>query len=276
MEESRLKPEKMKSNYPEFEIAVFAALKAGKEIMKIYNSDFSTKTKDDNSPITLADLESNKIIKKILSKTKHLILSEEDTDNKKRLAEKKIWVVDPLDGTTDFVNRTGEFTVMIGLVEQKKPVLGVIYIPSENTLFAAEKGCGAWKFSNSSWARINVSKVSDLSQCRAIGSRYHLSDTEKDFLNKLHITKFSSVGSSLKVTKICSNSADVYLTTTNKMKEWDTCASYCIISEAGGKMTDMFGNDLTYNNENVHHEDGILVTNNLVHDSIVEEFKKLN
>ena len=261
---------------PEFEIALNAAIEAGKEILKIYKTDFKSKNKEDNSPITIADLKSNKIIKSILSKTGIPVLSEEDKDDKKRLKQNRVWIIDPLDGTTDFVNKTGEFTVMIGLVEQKKPVLGVIYWPTENTLFAAEKGCGAWKFSNSSWERIAVSKISDLSKCRAIGSRYHLSEVEKDLLKKLQITKFTSVGSSLKVLKISSNSADVYLTTTNKMKEWDTCASYSIISEAGGKMTDMLGNDLSYNNQNVNHENGILVTNNLVHESIINEFKKLD
>jgi len=108
----------------------------------------------------------------------------------------------------------------------------------------------------------------------AIGSRYHISEVEKELLKKLQITKFTSIGSSLKVAKISSNSADVYITTTNKMKEWDTCASYSIISEAGGKMTDMLGNDLSYNNRDVNHENGILVTNNLVHDRIITEFKK--
>ncbi len=91
----------------------------------------------------------------------------------------------------------------------------------------------------------------------------------------MQISDFTSIGSSLKVGKISSGVADVYLTTTDKMKEWDTCASYCIISEAGGKMTDMQGNDMSYNNKIVNHMNGILVTNGLVHDKIVEEFKKL-
>ena len=266
----------LKSNLPEFEVALNAAKKAGEEIMKIYKSDFSSKIKEDNSPITLADLKSNKIIKEILSKTGHEILSEEDKDDKERIEKKRIWVIDPLDGTTDFIKRTGEFTVMIGLVEEKKPILGVIYWPTQKILFAAEKGCGAWKFSNNLWERIQVSKVSELRKCRAIGSRQHLSNKEKNFLKILQITNFSSVGSSLKVAKISSDAADVYLTITNKMKEWDTCASYCIVTEAGGKMTDMLGNDLSYNNQTVNHENGILVTNGLVHDRIVEEFKKLD
>ena len=202
MTTSWVRPKKFEPNLPEFEVAQRAAIAAGREIIKIYRKDFSSKVKKDDSPITEADLKSNKTIKEILSKTGHKILSEEDKDNKERLKQNRVWIVDPLDGTTDFVNRTGEFTVMIGLVEKKKPLLGIIYWPTENTLFVAQKGNGSWKFSNNSWKRIWVSKVSELSKCRAIGSRYHISDNEKTLLNKLGITKFTSVGSSLKVAKI--------------------------------------------------------------------------
>lgn len=267
-------PEKMKSALPEFEIALKAAVKAGKEVTKVYSSDFTSTTKKDNSPITIADLKSNKIIKEILSETGITILSEEDLDDKKRLDEKKVWIIDPLDGTTDFIKKTGEFTVMISLAEAGKPLLGVIYWPTENTVFAAQRGCGTWMFSNNSWKQIFVSKISELKKCRAVGSRHHISDVEMDLLKKLHLKKFTSIGSSLKAAKISSGKAEVYLTTTNKIKEWDTCASYCIISEAGGKMTDMLGNDLSYNNQNVNHLNGVLVTNGLVHDKIVKEFQK--
>jgi 3'(2'), 5'-bisphosphate nucleotidase len=95
------------------------------------------------------------------------------------------------------------------------------------------------------------------------------------FIKKLGIKDFTSIGSSLKVGKISSGEADAYITTTNKMKEWDSAASYCLVSEAGGKMTDMAGNDITYNNKIVNHQNGILVTNGLIHDKIVKEFKKL-
>jgi len=258
----------------EFEIALNAAIQAGKEIVKIYKTDFLSKNKEDDSPITIADLRSNKIIKEILSKTGITILSEEDKDDKRRLKQNRVWIIDPLDGTTDFVNKTGEFTVMIALVEKNKPLLGVIYWPTEDTLFAAQKGSGSWMLSNNAWKKIRVSNVSELSECEIVGSRHHLSETEKDLLKKLQLTKFTSIGSSLKVGKISNGSADVYLTTTNKMKEWDTCASYCIIAEAGGKMTDMLGNDFSYNNEDINHKNGILVTNGLVHDKIVKEFLK--
>jgi len=260
---------------PELDIAIKAAIEAGNEILEIYKKDFDTFRKKDDSPITEADLRSNEIIKKSLSKTKYLILSEEDKDDQNRILEKIIWIIDPLDGTSDFIDRTGEFTVMIALIENKKPILGVIYWPIEKTLFVAQKNRGAFKFSNNKWDKISVTKINKFSNCRIVGSRHHLSDTEKKFIKKLGINDFTSVGSSLKVGKISSGLAEAYITTTNKIKEWDTAASYCIISEAGGRMTDMLGNELTYNNKNVYHENGILVTNGLIHDKVVQEFKKL-
>lgn len=260
---------------PELDIALEAADEAGKAILEIYKGEFMEFTKKDDSPITEADLKSNEIIKKYLSKTPHQILSEEDKDDLERLSKDTIWIVDPLDGTSDFIDKTGEFTVMIALVKNKKPILGIIGWPTEKTFFVAQKDKGAFKFSNNEWKKISVTDTSDLTKCRTLGSRHHLSEKEKSFIKKLGIVDFTSIGSSLKVGKISSGEAEAYITTTNKMKEWDSAASYCIITEAGGKMTDMLGNEIVYNNENVYHQNGILVTNGLIHNKIIEEFKKL-
>ena len=260
---------------PELDIAIKAAQKASNTILEIYQSDYNTFTKSDDSPVTDADLKSNKVINEILSNTKYSILSEEDFDDQSRLSKDMIWIVDPLDGTSDFIDKTGEFTVMIALIQNKKPILGVIAWPTEKILFVAQKNCGAFRYSNHKWDKISVTKIDEISKCRTVGSRHHLSDKEKKFIKKIGIKDFTSIGSSLKVGKISSGEAEAYITTTNKMKEWDTAASYCIISEAGGKMTDMVGNELTYNNKDVYHQNGILVTNGLIHNKIIKEFKKL-
>jgi len=261
---------------PELDVAIEAVYEAGNSILEIYEGKYETFTKSDDSPITEADLKSNEIIKTVLAKTNHKILSEEDKDDQRRLSEEIIWIVDPLDGTSDFIDKTGEFTVMIALIKNKKPIIGVIGWPTEKTIFAAQKGGGAFRFSKGRWEEISVTKVSELSKCKVVGSRHHLSEKEKMFIKKLGIKNFTSIGSSLKVGKISSGEAEAYITTTNKMKEWDSAASYCLISEAGGKMTDMLGNDITYNNKIVNHQNGILVTNGLIHDKIVKEFKKLD
>jgi len=255
--------------FPELDLALEAAVKGGDKIMEIYKTNFDSGTKENDEPITEADLASNKIIKEILKKSGHYILSEEDKDNVSRLNEKKLWIVDPLDGTSDFIDRTGEFTVMIALVEDKKPVLGVINWPDGKTVFIAQKGKGAYRFSNGSWGKIYVSKTEELKNCKAVGSRHHLSAKEKGLIQKLGIPEFTSIGSSLKVGKISCGEADVYLTFTDKMKEWDSCASNCIVTEAGGKMTDMLGSEITYNNKIVNHQNGILVTNGILHEKIL-------
>lgn len=256
-------------------LAIDAAIQASNVVMEIYAQDFAIGRKDDDSPITKADLQSNQIIKEILSSSGLPILSEEDEDDKSRLGQEKIWIVDPLDGTSDFVNKTGEFTIMIALVEKKKPTLGIISRPTTNMLFLAQRGSGAFAFEQESWKKLAVSKTSELKKCNAVGSRFHLTEAEKEFFKSLGVESFASRGSSLKVAEICMGVADIYLTTSNKIKQWDTCASYCLITESGGKMTDMYGNDVLYNTERLNHENGLLVTNSLVHDQIIKKYQSL-
>jgi len=260
--------------FPETPLAIQAALEAGKIVMDVYEHEFSSTLKKDNEPLTEADVKSNQIIQKIISDSGHPILSEESEDYKKRLDSKKIWIVDPLDGTSDFIKKTGEFTIMISLVKDNIPILGVIYWPTQSTLYLAQKDQGAFKSENDVWSRLSVSNISNLKNCRAIGSRYHISEIEQNLIKRLNISQFTSKGSSLKVADISSGNAELYFTTTNKIKHWDTCASHCLITEAGGKMTDMLGNDLKYNTEKVNHENGLLVSNGLIHDQVINIYNK--
>ncbi len=263
--------------FPETKLALNAAQKAAEIVLNIYKQDFSVSQKDDNEPITQADIQSNQVIVKSLSQSELPILSEESPNQKeKRIDSKKLWIIDPLDGTTDFVNKTGEFTIMIALVEKNTPIMGVISHPIENKLYVSQKGQGAFRYYKEEWIKLEVSTTSIISQCRAVGSRFHQSEQEKNFLKTLEISKFTSRGSSLKVLDISSAKAELYFTTSNKIKQWDTCASNSIISEAGGKMTDMSGQPLKYNTENVAHQNGILVTNNIIHQNIVEKYSKFN
>ncbi len=263
------------SKVPELGKIIDGMVKAGDKILEIYETDFSTEKKEDDSPITQADIESNKILKEVLGETGITILSEEDTDDKKRLSEEKVWIVDPLDGTTDFVNRTGEFTIMVGLVENQKSVLGLIYWPIKKKMYLAESGKGAFCY-NEEWEKIEVTMMAEMQNCQALVSRHHLSEKEKKLLDEMEISVVTSIGSSLKVTEIASGEAEIYITTTDKMKQWDTCASNCIISEAGGKMTDISGKDMVYNTESVNHENGILVTNGIIHQDALHAVSRLD
>ncbi len=162
---------------------------------------------------------------------------------------------------------------MISLLDGKHPILGIIYWPTKDKLFFAQKDNGAYKLDDGIWSKLSVSNISELSECKVVGSRYHISTNEKKFLELLKTSNFISKGSSLKVADISSGLAELYFTTTDKIKQWDTCASYCLIHEAGGKMSDMYGNDLEYNTEKLNHENGLLVSNGLIHDKIIKLYK---
>ena len=181
---------------------------------------------------------------------------------------------------------------MIGLIENHIPVMGLVYVPTKKILYFAERGNGAfcytgkshwgwkrrfggWDLTREKWKKISVRSTNEISKCLALVSRHHLSDKEKKMLDHLNIKNTASIGSSLKVMEIASGRADIYLTSTNKMKQWDTAASHCIISEAGGKMTDISGNDLIYNTESVNHENGLLVTNESIHEEVVSKVSQV-
>lgn len=270
----------MKNNIPiinplsEINLAIDAVIDAGKTVMEIYDQGFEQMTKINNEPLTKADVESNKIIHEIISTSDHPILSEESDDTKKRLERKTVWIVDPLDGTSDFIHKTNEFTIMIGLVKEQKPILGVIYCPTNDTLYVAQQDQGAYQLLGEKWSKLSVSTISDLAKSRVVCSRHHLSQNERDFLENIHPMKLTQRGSSLKAIDVASGMAEFYFTSSNKIKQWDTCASYCLIKEAGGNITDIFGNDLEYNTEQINHKNGISITNGSVHTQLINSYKK--
>ena len=259
---------------PETNLAINSVIDAGKTVMKIYNQPFETKIKSDNSPITEADIASNKIIQKIISTSDYPILSEETKDNKKRLEKETVWIIDPLDGTSDFVNKTGEFTIMIGLVRKQVPILGIIYCPPQNTLYVAQQNQGSYQLAGEKWSKISVSTISDLTKSRTVYSRHHSEESERLFFKYIKTKKLTKRGSSLKAIDVASGTSELYFTSTNKIKQWDTCASYCLVKEAGGNITDVYGNDLNYNIDDVNHQNGIIVSNGLVHEKVVNSYKR--
>ena len=256
------------------ELAIKAVLEASKVVMEIYAKDFSVQAKVDKEPVTEADIASDKVIQKIINSAGYPILSEEVTDDKDRLEYDKVWIIDPLDGTRDFIDKTGEFSIMIALIENHKPIIGVVYQPTIDLLYVAEAGVGVYQKQNNVWQKLTVSDLTDLSKIKAVTSRSHLADNEKEFLQKLGIQNFQPKGScGLKVGDLCQAIAQLYFTMTDKIKHWDTAAAYCMIKEAGGVMTDMLGNDMVYNTDITNHQNGILVTNGHVHQEIVEQYK---
>lgn len=230
-------------------IAIKAALKAGKETLKYYKVELDVLLKEDNSPLTQADLESNEVINNYLSKTEIPILSEENkiTAYTERSNWKTFWLVDPLDGTKEFINNSPEYTVNIALIEDNKPIMGVVFTPAKSLLYYGLKGLGSFKvkmdgkFNIESLMkkskRIQTGKVHK--KLIVVASKSHLSDETKQFISKLEKVRgkceTSSYGSSLKLCMVAEGSADIYPRLGPTM-EWDTAASHAVAEFAGCKI----------------------------------------
>ena len=245
-------------------LAIDAAIQAGKKIIEIYNSDdFNLEYKLDDSPLTIADTASNKIIKNILDASNIPILSEEGNilDFNKRKNLKHLWVVDPLDGTKEFIKKNNEFTVNISLIENSVPVIGVIYAPALNVLYFSEKKLGAYKvfitnldeFDHSNPLRLPL--IKKFKEYKVLTSRSHLNDNTLDYIDNLKVNNLKVVsvpmGSSLKFCLLAEGLADCYPRFSPCM-EWDTAAGQIICDEAGFKVIDLKTmKPIVYNRENL-------------------------
>lgn len=247
--------------------ALAAAIEAGKAIMEVYNSDFDIEIKGDNSPLTTADKKANTVINAHLSETSHPIISEENRqiDFSERQKWGSCWIVDPLDGTKEFIKRNGEFTVNIALAVEGNPLLGVIYVPVSRTLYYTnENGSESYKY-NVNPEAYSVSEILNTSEVlqptvelpspvRVVGSRSHLNDDTRNFISELekeHSVEIVSKGSSLKFCLVAEGEADVYPRYAPTM-EWDTAAGQAICQAAGINVIDnTTGKPLRYNKENL-------------------------
>jgi 3'(2'), 5'-bisphosphate nucleotidase len=247
-------------------IAINAALTAGEEILKIYTSaDFKVAYKSDKSPLTIADKNAHSIIERALAKTKIPILSEEgdDFDYNQRQNLEKLWIVDPLDGTKEFIKKNDEFTVNIALIENKRPTLGVIYAPALNLLYFSEEKLGSYKLvlktSLLSTLDYNMALKLPISinknRYAVVTSRSHLDKETLSYIENLKNIRSNvesiAIGSSLKFCLLAEGSADCYPRFSPCM-EWDTAAGQIICKEAGFKLIDQTTNtEMLYNRENL-------------------------
>ena len=238
-------------------IASEAALMAGEEIMKIYNdSEFiDFKKKKDNSPLTKADRASHNIISKILKNTKIEIISEEKkiAEFNKRKKWKYYWLVDPLDGTKEFIKKNGEFTVNIALVKNNIPYIGIVYCPTFKTLYWNDPKTGSYKKHINNIVKLKKREEINFKDpnLRVVTSRSHMNKETEGFLTKLNKPKIVPVGSSLKILFLAENNADIYPRYGPTM-EWDTAAAHAI---ANGSNVKLFkSNDkseISYNKKNL-------------------------
>lgn len=246
--------------------AINAAIKGGEAIMQVYNSDFEVEKKSDNSPLTIADKNCNQVIEQFLKETNLPVLSEEgaSVDFAERKKWQYSWLVDPLDGTKEFIKRNGEFTVNIAMIFKGEPIMGVIYVPVKQHLYFAMEGLGSYKMISKSLVK-NLDNLV-LSATRLpiknnrdnyviVGSRSHMSkETELFFEEKkkqFGNVEVLAVGSSLKLCMVAEGRADVYPRYAPTM-EWDTGAGHAIAKFAGFSITKYnSSDDLVYNKKDL-------------------------
>ncbi|MCC8358464.1 3'(2'),5'-bisphosphate nucleotidase CysQ [Salinimicrobium sediminilitoris] len=249
------------------EVAIQASLAAGKRIMEIYNNeDFEIEAKGDDSPLTKADLASHDIIMEYLRETNIPVLSEEGKDlpYEERKQWSELWIVDPIDGTKEFIKRNGEFTVNIALVKDQVPVMGVIYVPALKELYFAEKATGSYKlegiteFSGMEEIAKTATKLPQTTNNKpytVVASKSHLSPETEEYIKELQkeLGEVNSIskGSSLKLCMVAEGQADCYPRFAPTM-EWDTAAGQAICMYAGKTVTDYTTKkEMLYNRENL-------------------------
>ena len=229
------------------------ARRAGREILDVYGSDFEARAKADNSPLTEADLRAHRLIVAALEtlEPRLPVLSEEAAEiaHAERASWQRYWLVDPLDGTKEFVSRNGEFTVNIALIEGHRPVLGVVHIPVSDTTYSGVPGAGAWRESHDrARTRIGVRQIA-ARPLRIVGSRSHGDPRLAQALKALGPHELRVAGSSIKLCLIADGSADLY-PRLGPTSEWDIAAGQAVVEAAGGqvvRLTD--GHSLSYNDK---------------------------
>ena len=252
---------------PLVELICKAALSGGKAILSVYESDFAIEHKDDKSPLTEADKQAHQAIVKELDETEYPVLSEEGRDipYEERKNWEYFWMVDPLDGTKEFIKRNGEFTVNIALIHQQKALMGVIYVPVKDELYIGVNGVGAYKVdAYSTKVNHNIGELMSTGnqlpkkidrKYTIVGSRSHMSAETEDFMNEKKKEKgeveIISVGSSLKLCMVAEGKADAYPRFAPTM-EWDTAAGQAIVEAMGGKVINWkTKSPMLYNRENL-------------------------
>jgi 3'(2'), 5'-bisphosphate nucleotidase len=247
----------------ELQEALAAASLAAGTIMEIYARPFEVTIKSDDSPVTIADQAADEIISNYLRSTfpNHAFLTEESNDDLTRLNNDYVWIIDPIDGTKDFIAKNGEFTINIALSYKHEIVVGVVMLPALNEVYFASKSHGSYKQTPQGVKRIHVNdKIDDLT---VLFSRFHVNEKERALVEKHRdkIKHTATFGSCLKACRIASGLAEITYRCSGGTKEWDTAASQIIVEEAGGLFVTPSGARLTYNRSDVYNRDGYIIVN---------------
>jgi 3'(2'), 5'-bisphosphate nucleotidase len=230
---------------------------AGERILAVYNRPFAVERKEDGSPLTAADRAAHElIVERLCALTPELpILSEESAtiDYSVRSGWRRFWLVDPLDGTREFVKRNGEFTVNIALIDANRPVLGVVHVPVTGVSYLGVAGRGAWKEQGGARAPIRARPYRG-GRATVVASRSHRGEAVDRFLARLEAREgaydTASFGSSLKLCLVAEGAADIY-PRLGPTSEWDTAAAQCVVEAAGGQVINIHGAPLRYNKPDI-------------------------
>ena len=267
----------------ELELAKDLARRAGLEILEYYAREIIAEEKLGvdlhYEPVTAADRAASKLIVAGIETvfSDDAILSEEEVDvADKRLAKQRVWVIDPIDGTAGFVKKDGDFAVQIGFAVGGEAVAGVVLLPYYDVLYSASKGGGTWREAGGKVERITASGETDFTKMMIAVSRNHRSAKMKAIKREFRVKGEVDRGSvGLKVGLLAEKRADLYIHLSPRTKLWDTCAPQIILEEAGGRMTDLFGEEFRYDIEDLQNHGGIVATNGKVHDEVIKRLTPL-
>jgi len=257
----------------EIEFAAKLAREAATIVNTFYVGSSEVRYKSGDEPVTEADRSANQ---HIVSRIEAMfpndgLLSEESKDDLTRLHNRRVWIVDPLDGTKEFIARNGEFSIMIGLAIEGRPVLGVVMQPDPGLLYVGAVNQGAYLYEAGERIPLSVSDVLQVNRMVLVSSRSHRQQIVDKMRSALRITSERVSGSvGLKVGLIARQLADLYVHPSPGCKEWDICAPYALLEAAGGRMTDCWGNPLIFNKRDVRAHNGLIASNGQVHDEVVE------
>lgn len=267
----------------ELETAKQLAKTAGEEILRHYANEIIAEEKlgvdQYYEPVTEADRAASRIIVAGLSKAfpDDGILSEEEDDIvAERLGKERVWIVDPIDGTAGFVRKDGDFAVQIGLADRGRAVVGVVLLPFHGITYFATSGGGSFREASDKTSGLKTSKETDYSKMFMAVSRNHPSSRIRTVLERFGVAGELSRGSvGLKIGLIAEQRCDLYIHLSHRTKLWDTCAPQVILEEAGGRVTDLFGNDFRYDVEDLQNYGGVCATNGSAHGETIARLKPL-
>ena len=262
-------------------MAISLARAAGAAALEHYGGTLHIVHKSENEdPVTQADHAANDVIVAGLQREFPAdgLLSEETLDTVRRLNLPRVWIIDPLDGTKGFIAGNGDFAVQIGLAVEGESVLGVVYQPVPDVLHYAARGAGAWAVrpETPEPKRLRVSPETEFARMRLAASRNHHSPRMASVMRALGLREEIRRGSvGIKTGLIVERQCDLYVHLSPRTKHWDTCAPEAILSEAGGRLTDLWGEPIRYNTEDVQNRNGLVAASGAAHPLVIERLAPL-